>query len=198
LANIAYYEARTDHEIAVLTNSGGRSTFQNVGRTLRQGLDASVTGPLGHDLWWYAALATLDARYRDSFLTCTAAPCKTPSVEVAAGKRIPGIPDLTLYTELQWRPQGSGFETAVEFRQVGKVYVDDRNTDAAPGYSVVNLRVSWTQKAGGWTLREFARLDSLASRRYAGSVIVNEGNSRFFEPAPGRTWLLGLNAGYTF
>ena len=198
LANIAYYEARTDHEIAVLTNSGGRSTFQNVGRTLRQGLDASVTGPLGHDLWWYAALATLDARYRDSFLTCTAAPCKTPSVEVAAGKRIPGIPDLTLYTELQWRPQGSGFETAVEFRQVGKVSVDDRNTDAAPAYGVVNLRVSWTQKAGGWTLREFARLDNLASRRYAGSVIVNEGNSRFYEPAPGRTWLLGLNAGYTF
>jgi iron complex outermembrane receptor protein len=29
-------------------------------------------------------------------------------------------------------------------------------------------------------------------------VIVNEGNSRFFEPAPGRTWLLGLNAAYQF
>lgn len=182
----------------MLTNSGGRSTFQNVGRTLRQGLDASLTGPLGHDLWWYAALATLNARYRDSFLTCTAAPCKTPSVEVPAGKRIPGIPDLTFYTELQWRPQASGFETAVEFRQVGKVFVDDRNTDAAPAYGVVNLRVSWTQKAGGWTLREFARLDNVGDRHYAGSVIVNEGNSRFFEPAPGRTWLLGLNAGYTF
>ncbi|WP_083876718.1 TonB-dependent receptor [Ideonella sp. B508-1] len=197
-ANIAYYEARTNHEIAVLTNSGGRSTYQNVGRTLRQGLDASLTGPLGHELWWYAALATLNARYRDSFLTCTAAPCTTPSVDVAAGKRIPGIPDLTFYTELQWRPQASGFETAVEFRQVGKVAVDDRNTDAAPAYGVVNLRVSWTQKTGGWTLREFARLDNVGDRHYAGSVIVNEGNSRFFEPAPGRTWLLGLNAGYTF
>jgi iron complex outermembrane receptor protein len=30
-------------------------------------------------------------------------------------------------------------------------------------------------------------------RRYAGSVIVNEANGRFFEPAPGRTWLLGLD-----
>lgn len=198
LANIAYYEARTRDEIAVLTNSGGRATYQNVGRTLRQGLDASVTGPLGHDLWWYAALATLDARYRDGFLTCTAAPCTTPSVAVAAGQRIPGIPDLTLYAELAWHPANTGFETAVEFRQVGKVEVDDRNTDAAPAHGVVNLRLSWTQKAGGWTLREFARLDNVGDRHDAGSVIVNEGNSRFFEPAPGRTWLLGLNAGYTF
>jgi len=28
-------------------------------------------------------------------------------------------------------------------------------------------------------------------RHYAGSVIVGEGNSRFFEPAPGRTWTVG-------
>jgi iron complex outermembrane receptor protein len=41
-------------------------------------------------------------------------------------------------------------------------------------------------------------LDNLTGRRYAGSVIVNEGNRRFFEPAPGRAWVLGLNANYMF
>ena len=35
-------------------------------------------------------------------------------------------------------------------------------------------------------------------RRYAGSVIVNDGNSRFFEPAPGRTWSAGLSAAMKF
>jgi iron complex outermembrane receptor protein len=35
-----------------------------------------------------------------------------------------------------------------------------------------------------------ARAENLADRRVAGSVIVNEGNGRFFEPAPGRGWLL--------
>jgi iron complex outermembrane receptor protein len=29
-------------------------------------------------------------------------------------------------------------------------------------------------------------------------VIVNEGNSRFFEPAPGRTWLAGVSASMKF
>ena len=54
------------------------------------------------------------------------------------------------------------------------------------------------QAVGRWTLREFARVDNVADRRYAGSVIVNEGNGRFFEPAPGRNWLVGLNAAHTF
>ena len=34
-------------------------------------------------------------------------------------------------------------------------------------------------------------MDNLAGRRYIGSVIVNDGNGRYYEPAPGRTWLLG-------
>jgi iron complex outermembrane recepter protein len=41
-------------------------------------------------------------------------------------------------------------------------------------------------------------VDNLADRNYVGSVIVNEGNGRYFEPAPGRTFLLGANAVYAF
>ena len=37
-----------------------------------------------------------------------------------------------------------------------------------------------------------ARAENLADRQVAGSVIVNEGNGRFFEPAPGRGWLLAM------
>jgi iron complex outermembrane receptor protein len=38
----------------------------------------------------------------------------------------------------------------------------------------------------------------LFDKQYAGSVIVNEGNSRFFEPAPGRTWAAGLTGAFAF
>jgi iron complex outermembrane receptor protein len=31
-----------------------------------------------------------------------------------------------------------------------------------------------------------------------GSVIVNDGNSRFYESAPGRQWMTGVSAGYQF
>lgn len=76
--------------------------------------------------------------------------------------------------------------------------MDDRNTDAAPDAVVFNLRASLSQDVGRWKVREFVRVDNVADRRTVGSVIVNEGNSRFFEPAPGRTWLVGVCAAYRF
>ena len=47
-------------------------------------------------------------------------------------------------------------------------------------------------------MNSFLRVDNLFARKYAGSVIVNEGNGRFFEPAPGRTWLVGASATLAF
>jgi iron complex outermembrane receptor protein len=41
-------------------------------------------------------------------------------------------------------------------------------------------------------------VDNVLDKTYAGSVIVNEGNSRFFEPAPGRTWLASVTASASF
>ncbi len=40
-------------------------------------------------------------------------------------------------------------------------------------------------------LRVFARLENLLDKTYVGSVIVNEGNGRFFESGPDLTATLG-------
>jgi iron complex outermembrane receptor protein len=42
------------------------------------------------------------------------------------------------------------------------------------------------------------RVDNIADREYIGSVIVADGNRRFYEPAPGRNWLAGVSAELTF
>ena len=54
------------------------------------------------------------------------------------------------------------------------------------------------QRGGKWTITEFFRIDNLANKRYAGSVIVNETNGRFFEPAPGRAWTFGVSGVFRF
>ena len=46
---------------------------------------------------------------------------------------------------------------------------------------------------GSGELRAFARLDNLANRRYAGSVIVNNTSAQYFEAGPGRAFLVGLS-----
>jgi len=45
---------------------------------------------------------------------------------------------------------------------------------------------------GQGSLTAYARVDNLTDKRYVGSVIVNQAASRFYEPAPGRNWTLGL------
>lgn len=196
--NAALFQARTRDELVVLTNSGGRSTFQNAGATGRRGFEVALSGRLG-DGWSAALVATaLDATYRAPFVTCGPAPCTTPAVQVAAGNRIPGIPRASAFAELAWRHRPWGLETAVEVRHVGRIFANDINDESVAAATTAAVRLSLAQQVGRWSLREFVRVDNVANRRYIGSVIVNEGSRRYFEPAPGRTWLAGVNAAYTF
>jgi len=118
-----------------------------------------------------------------------------PPQPVAAGNRLPGVPPQQAYGELTWKPTSAwgGFNTAVEAQYVGKIYVNDRNTDSAPAYTVVNARAGFAQSLGRATLTEFVRVNNLFDRKYVGSVIVGDTNGRFFEPAPGRNWFVGAN-----
>jgi len=200
-ANVALFQANTRDEIVVLTNQGGRSTFQNAGSTRRRGLEAALAGRWAGNWSTSAALTWLDATYRSAFSTCPGAPCPTaanPAVPVPAGNRIPGIPRASAFAELVYKHRPWGLEAGVELRHIGRIAVDDRNTDFAPSATLWNLRLALAQNIQRWTVREFVRVDNVADRSYIGSVIVNEGNSRFFEPAPGRTWLLGMSALYAF
>lgn len=196
--NAAMFQARTSDEIVVLSNTGGRSTFQNASDTRRQGFEALVDGRWGEGWSTSVAFTWLDATYGSAFLTCGPPPCAAPNTLVAADNRIPGIPKTSAFAELVYRHRPWGLEAAVEFRHVGKIAVNDTNSDFAPTSNLFSLRASLAQKWDRWSLREFVRIDNVADRQYVGSVIVNEGNRRFFEPAPGRTWLLGFNAAYAF
>lgn len=195
--NAALFESRTEDEIAVLSNTGGRSVFQNVGETRRRGAEVALEGRWAEAWSTYAALTYLDATYGNSYLTCVGV-CTAPNTLVPAGNRIPGVPQFTGYAEVAWKHKPWGLETALELRHIGDLPVNDLNSDFAPAATVFNLRISASQKWNRWTFREFLRVDNLSDRNYVGSVIVNEGNGRYFEPAPGRTWLVGANALYAF
>ena len=95
-SNLAVFDTRTENEIATLSNVGGRATFQNVGRTRRQGLEVAWYGELRNNLRGQAALTLLDARYRDTFNTCTATPCPAPTLTVPARQQHPRSRDLCL------------------------------------------------------------------------------------------------------
>ncbi len=194
---VAVFETRTHDEIATLSNVGGRATYQNVGSTRRRGAEASWNSELRESLRAQLAATWLDARYRDAFATCTVTPCAAPNQAVPVGNRIPGVARSALFGALAWAPL-LGWRGGVEGRVLGRVFVNDANADAAAGFATVGTNVGYVARFGKVDFNGFARLDNVFARRYAGSVIVNEGNSRFFEPAPGRNWTLGVAATASF
>jgi iron complex outermembrane receptor protein len=182
----ALFDVRTQDEIAVDTSSGGRTTYRNAGRTRRSGLEAGLSAAWRNGFGLALAYTYLTARYGETL----------PGSAIRAGNFIPGIPRQTLFAEGSWTHRPSGFSTALEVRSVSKVWVNDANSDAAERYAIASLRLGFEQDSGGWKFKEFLRVDNLSDRKYSGSVIVNESNGRYFEPAPGRNWLLGLSAVY--
>ena len=191
--DLAVFRAHTDDEIGVLTNAGGRSTFQNVGSTRRSGAELGGRWQL-HPQWRaLLALTYLDAVYDDSFQTCAAVPCTRPQdrITVPAGNKIAGTMEKSAFASLAWRllPQT---ELALELRYQGQMPVNDRNSDFSPSATVGALRLSHSVPLGPGTLSLLARLDNLTDKVYAGAVIVNEGNARYFETAAGRTALLAV------
>ncbi|WKB52191.1 TonB-dependent receptor family protein [Eleftheria terrae] len=179
----AGFQADTDDEIGVLSNSGGRSVFGNVGRTRRRGLE------LGWQQRWsahwktQAAFTVLDAAYRSR-----------PAAGAAGGsRRIAGTTPRSAFIDLAWQP-AAGHELAIEWRGQGRMPVDDANSDFAAGHGLWALRAACSlQDSTGQGPQLQLRLDNLADRRHIGSVIVNEGNRRYFEPGAPRRWWLGLS-----
>ncbi len=191
--NLAAFDVKTQDEIVINTATGGRTTYKNAGRTERKGVEAAWQGDLGAGFTGYASYTYLSAKFTDEATT------GVPPQIVPAGARLPGVPATSAYGELAWSyPQAWGLNAAVEVQYAGKVYVNDRNTDAAPAWTIANLRVGFEQRVGAWVLREFARLNNVGNVNYVGTVIVGDTNGRYFEPSATRNFLVGVSAYATF
>ncbi|HEX5477398.1 MAG TPA: TonB-dependent receptor, partial [Burkholderiales bacterium] len=196
-ADVALFRIVTRDEIVVDTNSGGRATFKNVGHTDRNGVELGAETALRGPLQARLAYTWLDASYRESFDTVIRNGGAAP-VNVAAGSMIPGVPRNLLYAELRYRREP--FFAQLESLSKSRVAVNDPNLEFAGGYTVLNLAAGLVQEqeGGRWKLTEFVRVENLADRSYVGSVIVNEGNGRYYEPSPKRSLAIGAQASLSF
>lgn len=185
----AIFRAATDDELAVARNVAGRSSFRNIGQARRQGFETAWTQPLGPHWDLRLAWTWLDASFRDGYLVCRGAGCTVPSTLIPAGSRIPGVARQQLFGRLQW--QDGDWSAAIESTGSGNVMVNDTATEAAPGHVLLHLEASrrWRMATGEW--RGFLRIDNSLGQAHIGSVIVNEGNGRYYEPGPGRSFMLG-------
>ena len=194
----ALFQIDVDDEIGVATNAGGRSAFQNVGRTERRGAELALAWRIALQWRTQVAVTLLDATYRDGFLACASIPCAAPTVPIPAGNRIVGTQRGNAFAELVWQPS-TATEIGLEARAASASMANDSNTQAAPRYALVNLRaVQRYPLAEGVTLELLARLDNALDRVYAGSLIVNDANGRYFEAGAPRSALLSARIARKF
>ncbi|MCU4425579.1 TonB-dependent receptor [Acinetobacter sp. WU_MDCI_Abxb74] len=182
---LAVFQTKTKDDIVSAGNSNGRSTFRNADKTLREGVEFAWNKKLWRDLTATASYTYLDATFDADI------PASGSVTQIPSGNAIPGIAKNQAYASLAWQPT-HGLYGGVDIQYMDKVYVNDTNSDAAPSYSVTSANVGYAWVMGDWKVNSFARVDNLFDKNYAGSVIVNDGNGRYFEPADGRNWSAGL------
>ncbi len=192
--NAAAFMISTENEIVVSKQVGTTASYNNAGKTQRSGVELSLEHRFNNKLSGYLAYTYLDATFDQTYTyTSSGSP-----VTVNKGNAIPGTYQTQLYGELAWKEQSIGLNSAVEMRHFSKAFVNDTNTDSAPAYTIFSVRASLQQQVGQWRISEYARIDNLFDKEYIGSVRVNDSNSRFFEPAPGRNYIVGVKANYAF
>jgi iron complex outermembrane receptor protein len=187
------FQVKSTDEIVVLSSTSGQTTFKNAPGTARSGWELSGSTLLSPQVRATLAASQVDASYNQAFTSGT-----TP---IAAGNKLPGIPQSFLFSELLWSDQKAnpgkqgkalGSQAGLELTQAGRLFANDTNTASAEGYTTLNLKASHGWALGSGSMTAYARIDNLADERYVGSVIVNQAASQFYEPAPGRNWTLGL------
>jgi iron complex outermembrane recepter protein len=193
-AELAAFYIRTEDELAVQQNFNGRTVEENIAETNRRGVELAIDAALSGGVTARLAYTYLRAIVADPYTTCVGTPCEPAIVE--AGSYLPAVPRNALYAGLTWSYAPLGLSATLETQGRARIYADDRNTAAAAGYWESNVRVGFDQETRHWRFSEFARLDNFTNRAYVGSVIVNESNARYFEPAPGRVSYIMFTAAW--
>ncbi len=188
--NLNIFKITTKDELVVNSSLNGRSVYINANDTKRTGAELSIDSRFENNISTYVSYSLLNAKFDSTFNTSTST--------ISDGNKIPGTYTNQIYAEVAWKYQPLGFSTALEGRYNSKVYVNDTNTDAAPSYKIANIRAGFEQNVGGWNFTEFVRVENIFDKDYIGSVRINDGNSRFFEPAADRNYLLSVGATYKF
>jgi iron complex outermembrane receptor protein len=194
LARVQYDLALFDTEVRdelipfEVPGGSGRTYYRNAGRTRRRGAEVQLSTDLG-PVSLVGAWTLSHFRFRD-FMNA--------GVQYA-GNAIPGIPENQFQaTATVHLPKSY---VVAEVLTKSRVQVNDANTASAVarGFELLNLRAGGTAAFGRSRLAPVIAVQNLFDRRYIGSVAVNATGAsvaatKFYEPAPRRTWYLGLSA----
>jgi outer membrane receptor protein involved in Fe transport len=186
----AAYRTELQDDIQFISAGAGANNagyFQNVGNTLRQGIELAVSKKFG-GLTASARYGYVNATFESAFTVNSpnnSSADVAGDIQVTPGNHIPGIPQHNLKLRLQY-DWGDQLTLGTSVISSSAVYArgDENNQDVngkVPGYSVVNVDARY-QLSKGFEI--FGRVSNLFDRHYANFGILGEN----FFTGPGRTF----------
>ncbi len=188
---LAVFQTKTKDDIVSAGSVDGRATFRNADKTLREGVELTWNKALWRDLVINASYGYLDATF-DANVPEKKDDGKILASAIPSGNLIPGIAKQRAYASLAWKPK-AGLYGGVDAQYSDKIYVNDINTEVALSYTTISAYTGYVWNVSDWRVNTYARIDNMLDKNYIGSVIVNDGNGRFYEPADGRNWSAGFS-----
>ncbi len=197
--NAAAFYINTSNDIVATVNSSGKSVYQNVGQTSRQGFELAMKDLSHAHLKAQVSLTLIKAQYNSNFTSSAGL--------ISTGNAMPAVPNQTLYTSLAWSEKGysqkttqspSGTEVELDLSGRSCLWGNDGNTTTttnnayASGYATMDLKVHERFDVGSNSIQAFVSVNNLTNKSYVGSVIVNSSSFGYFEPGLPRNWVLGI------
>lgn len=174
-AQLSLFHITSNDEIVVDQNIDGRTIYINAEQTQRRGVEFEQQWQLLEQLDVRLAASYIDARYRN-------------------GRRLPGVAQKTLFSQFNWHAEQFSIPTKIsligDYR--GVIAVDDDNIVIAPSHFLWHLAVSQQWQWADTELAPWLKIHNLGDRDYVGSVVVNQGSGRAYEPGVGRELQLGV------
>lgn len=174
----------SENDLVVDQSIDGRTTYRNAASTQREGLEISSFYAFNTTASWRASYTWLNATYGNI------------ANDANSGNRLPGLARSNFFQQWQWQPITDGIWQPVSLRlnhhYRSAVPVNDANSTYAPSAHVWGIAAQSEFRYGNSLVQPWLRIDNLTNKTYVGSVVVNQGNGRSFEPAPGRLFMAGV------
>ena len=198
--DVALYDQRQRQTITTRTTDLGTQLFANAGNTRQRGAEVALSGYV-----WQPALtgSTAQTAYSDvaptglrGFVSYAYNHYRFGNYESGgqdfSGNRLTGTAPHTLTAGLDLVAP-LGFYLSPTVNHQARIFVNDANTEAAPGYWTFGARGGWRRNFGGFTVDLFGGAENLTDRRYSLGNDLNAFGGRYFQPAPARNWYAGLS-----
>ena len=157
-----------------------RTFFRNAGETLRRGIEFAAAYQHNklsvHTTYTYSKFTFEDYVENDVDL---------------AGFRLPGIPEHHANVNLIYQPiPNLSFSLPIQY--VGNLWADNQNETAVENYLEASIMASYQINLRKLLIEPQMGIRNLLNQTYFDNIRINAFGNRFYEPAPGRNFYVGV------